>query len=163
MSSFVEFRSAVSEKNAKMWKVNDDGQRIIVVHLSLRRLRCTKSKMGIPTFDRLRHFRLLWNHWMEFAETWQEATTQRPLPNLCFRDKRKAKDGHHDLWLIHFRTAELNFMKLDKKQIPNVLYQFCDFFRTKQSFWPFWQERWHIVLAFGPSLCVSVSVCDTKL
>ena len=31
------------------------------------------------------HFRLLlWNHWTEFNETWQEARSQRPLPSLCF-------------------------------------------------------------------------------
>ena len=40
---------------------------------------------GRPTSDLLRHFRLLlWNHWTEFNETWQEARYQRPLPNLCF-------------------------------------------------------------------------------
>ena len=47
LSSFVEFRSVVSEEKLKMWKVNDgrtdDGQRVItIVHLSLR-LRCTKK------------------------------------------------------------------------------------------------------------------------
>ena len=26
---------------------------------------------------------LLWNHWTEFNETWQEARSQRPLPSLC--------------------------------------------------------------------------------
>ena len=48
LSSFIEFRSAVSEEKSKIWKVNDgrmtdDGQRMItIVHLSLR-LRCTKK------------------------------------------------------------------------------------------------------------------------
>ena len=50
LSSFVEFRSAVSEKKSKMWKLTtdgprttDDGQRMItIVHLSLR-LRCTNK------------------------------------------------------------------------------------------------------------------------
>ena len=31
------------------------------------------------------YFRLLlWNHWTEFKETWQEGRTQCPLPSLCF-------------------------------------------------------------------------------
>ena len=38
-----------------------------------------------PWSDWLRHFQLLlWNHWTEFNETWQEARSQRPLPSLCF-------------------------------------------------------------------------------
>ena len=41
--------------------------------------------MAALASDWLRHFRLLlWNHWTEFNETWQEARSQRPLPSLCF-------------------------------------------------------------------------------
>ena len=44
-----------------------------------------KNKMAALASDWPRHFRLiLWNHWMEFNETWQEARSQRPLPSLCF-------------------------------------------------------------------------------
>ena len=44
-----------------------------------------KNKMAAPVSDWLRHFRLLlWNQWMKFNETWQEAKFQRPLPSLCF-------------------------------------------------------------------------------
>ena len=33
----------------------------------------------------IRHFRLpLWNCWTEFNESWWEASSQRPLPSLCF-------------------------------------------------------------------------------
>ena len=31
-----------------------------------------KTKMALPAFERLRHFRLLCNHCMEFSETWQK-------------------------------------------------------------------------------------------
>ena len=31
-----------------------------------------KTKMALPAFDWLRHFRLLCNHCMEFSETWQK-------------------------------------------------------------------------------------------
>ena len=41
-----------------------------------------KNKMAALTSNWLRHFRfLLWNRWMEFNETWQEARSQRPLPS----------------------------------------------------------------------------------
>ena len=44
-----------------------------------------KNKMAALASDWLRHFRLLlWNHWTEFNETWQEARSPRPLPSLCF-------------------------------------------------------------------------------
>ena len=40
----------------------------------------------------LSHFRLLlWNHEMEFNETWQEARSQRPLSSLCFSGRLKNK------------------------------------------------------------------------
>ena len=40
----------------------------------------------------LRHFRLLlWNHWTEFNETWQEGRSQHPLPSCVFRADRKNK------------------------------------------------------------------------
>ena len=37
-------------------------------------------------------FDLLWNHWTELDETWQEVSTQCPLPILCFSADRKKKD-----------------------------------------------------------------------
>ena len=43
-----------------------------------------KSKMAVLASDWLRHFRLLWNRWMEFNETLQEARSQCPLPSLWF-------------------------------------------------------------------------------
>ena len=44
-----------------------------------------KNKMVALASDWLRHFRLLlWNRWMEFNETWQEARSQHLLPSLCF-------------------------------------------------------------------------------
>ena len=44
-----------------------------------------KNKMAAIASDWLRHFQLLLcNRWTEFNETWQEATSQRPLPSLCF-------------------------------------------------------------------------------
>ena len=46
------------------------------------------------------HFHLLlWNYWMEFNKTWQEARSQRPLPSLCFLVRSEKQDGRPGLWL----------------------------------------------------------------
>ena len=83
-----------------------------------------KNKMAALASDWLRHFwLLLWNRWMEFNETWQEARSQRPLPSLCFSDRSEKQDGRpgqsakkvahctqvHDMWPFG----------------PLVLYTFC--------------------------------------
>ena len=52
-----------------------------------------KIKMAALASDWLRHFRLLlWNRWMEFNKTWQEARSQRPLPSLCFSGRSVNKN-----------------------------------------------------------------------
>ena len=68
-----------------------------------------KNKMAALTSDWLRHFRLLlWNRWMEFNETWQEARSQRPLPSLCFSGRSEKQDGRPGLWLAEtFSTSPL--------------------------------------------------------
>ena len=57
---------------------------------------------------------LLWNHWTEFNETWQEARSQHSLPSLCFSGRSVNKNvrlgrflkkvAHctqvHDMWPI---------------------------------------------------------------
>ena len=90
-----------------------------------------KNKMAALASDWLRHFRLLlWNHWTEFNETWQEARSQRPLPSLCFSGRSEKQDGRPGLWLAEtFSTSPLKPLngvqrKLDRKQDLNVLYQF---------------------------------------
>ena len=68
---------------------------------------------------------------MEFNETWQKATSQCPLPNLCFSGRSEKQDGRPGLWLAETffdfssETAERNSTKLDRKQDLNVLYQVC--------------------------------------
>ena len=88
-----------------------------------------KNNMAAPASDWLRHFRLLlWNCWMEFIETWQEARSQLPLRSLCFLCRSEIQ--RWPPWsligwdIFHFSsdTAEWNSMKLDRKQDLNVLY-----------------------------------------
>ena len=58
-----------------------------------------KNKTAALTSDWLRQFRLLlWNHWMEFNKTWQEARSQCLLPSLCFSGWSGKQDGHAGLW-----------------------------------------------------------------
>ena len=68
-----------------------------------------KNKMAAEASDWLRHFRLLlWNRWTEFHETWQEARSQRPLPDLCFLGRSEKQDGRRGLWLAEtFSTSSL--------------------------------------------------------
>ena len=68
-----------------------------------------KNKMAALASDWLRHFRLLlWNHWMEFNETWQEARSQRPLPSVCFSGRLEKQNGRPGLWLSEtFSTSSL--------------------------------------------------------
>ena len=54
------------------------------------------------------HFRLLWNCWMEFNETWQKARSEHPLPCLCFSGRSKKQGGRPGLWLAEtFSTSPL--------------------------------------------------------
>ena len=91
-----------------------------------------KNKVAAVASDWLRHFRLLlWNNWTEFNETWQEATSRRPLPSFCFLGRWEKQDGRPGLWLVETffdffsETAERNSRKLDRKQDLNVIYQVC--------------------------------------
>ena len=64
--------------------------------------------MAALASDLLRHFRLLWNRWTEFNETWQEANSERPLPSLCFSGRSEKQDGRPSLWLAEtFSTFSL--------------------------------------------------------
>ena len=68
-----------------------------------------KNKMAALASDWLRHFwLLLWNRWLEFNETCQEARFQRPLPSLCFSGRSEKLDGRPGLWLAEtFSTSPL--------------------------------------------------------
>ena len=51
-----------------------------------------KNKMAALASDWLRLWLLLWNHWTEFNETWQEARSQCPLQSLCFSGRSVNKN-----------------------------------------------------------------------
>ena len=61
-----------------------------------------------PSGVNFSHFRLLWNRWTEFNETWQDARSQRPLPSLCFSGRSGKQDGRPGLLLAEtFSTSPL--------------------------------------------------------
>ena len=78
-----------------------------------------KNKMAALASDWLRHFRLLlWNHWTEFNETWQEARTQSPLPSLCFSGRSEKQDGCPGLWLAEaFSTSPLKPLNVIQRNL----------------------------------------------
>ena len=82
---------------------------------------------------------LLRNRWMDFDETWQDASHQRPLSSLCFSCRSEIQDGRPRPWLAETffgffsTTAEWIFTKLDRKQVLNALYQFCVFRADRKS------------------------------
>ena len=167
-----------------------------LVHLS-RRLKCTivimrcpSSVVRRPSVVNFSHFRLLlWNRWMNFNETWQEARSQRPLPSLCFSGRSEKQDGRPGLWLAEtfstspLKTAEWNSTKLDRKQDLNFLYQVCVFRADRKNkmaalasdwlrhfwllFWNRWMESnetWQEARSQHPlpSLCFSGRIGKTR-
>ena len=81
------------------WKYDDY---YISVHLSRR-------WPPWPLIDWDIYFRLLWNRWQEFNETWQEARSQCHLPSLCFSGRSETKMAAlASDWLIHFRRLLWN-------------------------------------------------------
>ena len=104
-----------------------------------------KNKMAALASDWLRHFRLLlWNRWMEFNETWQEARSQRPLPSLCFSGRSEKQDGRPGLWLAEtFSTSPMKLLNgiqrnLTGSKISTSSTKFVFFGPIRKTRWPPW-------------------------
>ena len=78
-----------------------------------------KNKMAALASDWLRHFwLLLWNHWSEINETWQEARSQLPLPSLCFSGRSEKQDGRPGFWLAEtFSTSPLKPLNWNQRNL----------------------------------------------
>ena len=93
-------------------------------------------------------FDFLWNRWIEFNETWQEARFQRPLPSLSFSDWPENKiDAPPSDWLPHFRLLVWNrwteFNKTwQEARCQRPLQSLCFFWgRSEKTKWPPWPIR----------------------
>ena len=95
-----------------------------------------------PSVVNFSHFRLLlWNRWMEFNKTWQEARSQSLLPSLCFSGRSEKQDGRPGLWLAEtFSTSSLKPLKGIQ---PNLIGSKISMSSTKFVFFgPIWKTRW---------------------
>ena len=79
-----------------------------------------KNKMAALASDWLTHFRLLlWNHWSEFNETWQEARSQCPLPSLCLSGRSEKQDDRPGLRFDEtFSTSPLKPLNRIQRNFP---------------------------------------------
>ena len=104
-----------------------------------------KNKMAALVSDWMRHFwLLLWNHWTEFNETWQEARSQGPLPSLCFLGVSEKQHGRPGLWLAEtFSTSPLQPLNriqrnLIGSKISTPSTKFVFFGPIGKTRWPPW-------------------------
>ena len=107
-----------------------------------------KNKMAVLGSDLLRHFRLLlWNHWTEFNQTWQETRSQCPLQSLCFSGRSEKQDGRPGLWLVEtFSTSPLKPLNgiqrnLTGSKISTSSITFVFFGPIGKTRWP----PWHLI------------------
>ena len=97
-----------------------------------------------PSVVNFSHFRLLlWNHWTEFNETWQEARSQRPLPSLCFLGRSEKQDGRPGLWLAETFSTSLKPLNgiqrnLSGSKISMPSTKFVFFGPIRKTRWPPW-------------------------
>ena len=103
---FFDFSSETAERNSTKLDRKQDLKALYQFFI-FRADR--KNKMAALASDWLRLFRLLlWNRWTELNETWQEASSQRPLQSLCFSGCSEKQDGRPGLWLAEtFSTSPL--------------------------------------------------------
>ena len=87
---------------------------------------------------------LLWNRWIEFKRTWQEARTQHPLTSLCFSGRSEKQDGRPDLWLAEtfstFPLKPINRIQwnLTGRKISTSSTKFVFFVPIGKTRWPPW-------------------------
>ena len=104
-----------------------------------------ENKMAALASDWLRHFRLLlWNRWMEFNETLQEARSKRLLPSLCYWRRSQKQDGRPGLWFAEtFSTSSLKLLNgiqrnLTGSKISMSSTKFVFFGLIGKTRWPPW-------------------------
>ena len=139
----LDFSSETTERNSKKLVRKQDLNTLYQVCVFWAD---QKNKMAALVSDWLRHFRLLlWNHWTEFNETWQEARSQRPLPSLCFSGQSEKQNGRPGLWLAEtFSTSPLKPLNgiqrnLTGSKISTPSTKFVFFGPIRKTKWPPWR------------------------
>ena len=115
-----------------------------------------KNKMAAPASDLLRHFQLfLWNHWIEFNKTWQEARSQHSLPGLRFSGWSEKQDSRSVLWLAEtFSTSHMKPLNgiqrnLTESKFSTSSTKFVFFGLIQKTIWPPWPlTGWDIFWLF---------------
>ena len=126
-----DFSSETTDQNSKKLKWKQD---LNVLYQVCVFRADRKNKMAALPSDWLRHFRLfLWNCWMEFTKTWQEARSQCPLPSLSFSCQSEKQDGCPGFWLVEtFLTSPMKPLNgfqcnLTGSKISTSSTKFCPF------------------------------------
>ena len=118
-----------------------------------------RKKMAAPAYDLLRHFHFcLWNRWIEFNKTWQEARSQHPLPGLCFSGWSEKQESRPVLWLTKtFSTSPMKPLNgiqrnLTESKFSTSSTKFVFFGLIQKTIWPsgplmgwdiFWLFLWN--------------------
>ena len=138
-----DFSSETTERNSKkLDRKLDRKQDLNVLYQVCVFLADRKNKMAALASDWLIHFRLLlWNHWTEFNETWQEARSQCPLPSLCFSGWLDKQDGRPGLWFAEtFSTSPPKMLNGIQRNLTGS--KISTSFTNFEFFGPIGKTRW---------------------
>ena len=114
-----------------------------------------KNKMAAPAYDLLRHFQLfLWNCWIEFNKTLQEAGSQCPSPSLCFSGRSEKQDGRPVLSLAETFSTSLKRLNRIQRNLTeskiSTSTKFVFFGSIRKTRWPPWPLiGWDIIDFFS--------------
>ena len=180
-----DYSSETTKRNST--KIDRNRELNVLYHVCVFRAG-RRIKIAAQAFDRLRYCRLLlWNCWIHFNETWQEARSQRLYKVYVFRVNRKTEmpaptsDWHFRLLLWNCSTKFKEYWQEARSQRP--LPSFRGFFlgggalgkhcvshahRKNQILppSPIRKRRWRIVLRYtiwGPLCHLLNGACDQAI
>ena len=170
-----DFSSETAERNSRKLHRKQDINVLYQVCVFSGR---SEKQDGCPGLWLAETFRLLWNSWTEFNETWQKARSQRPLPSVCFSGRMEKQDGRPGLWLAEtFSTSPLKLLNgiqwnLIESKIPTSSTKCVFSGSIWKTRWPPWLicqkvahcTQVHDMWPFGPLVLMSPSLyssCDS--
>ena len=162
-----DFSSETAERNST--KLDRKQDLNVLYHVCIFRAD-RKNKMVALASDWLRHFRLLlWNRWMEFNQTWQEARYQCPLRSLCLSGWLEKQEGQRGLWLAEtFLTSPQKLLNRIQRnwtetKCSTSSTEFVFFGPIKKTIWRPWPLiGWDIFWLFLWNCWMEFSKLDRK-